>query len=126
MMQRMASREICADWDYPVNPRFGEGVSEPYVWIEPTEKEQIRREYLDQLLKAYFKKELQGWIKLEIRSIGKSSKETKAVERLRREIRELRAQVKSLKEQRVLVTEQVLGKLWDNEYDEQWNKVQAP
>jgi hypothetical protein len=126
MMQRTTPREVCGDWDYPNNPRFGRVAGEPYVWIESTEKEQFQREYVDQFVKAYLKKEVQGWIKLRIKSIEKPSRETKAVEKLRKEIRELRAQVKSLKVQRTLVNEQVLSKLWDNEYDEQWNKVQPP
>ena len=123
MSERLVAREPCGDWDYPVPPRFGRPFNEPYIWIEPAEEPRVQKELIDQLLKAYLRKELHGRIRLELESLKRTTGETRAVKKLRKEVMELRAQVKELKEQRVLVTEQVLGKLWDNEYDEQWNSV---
>lgn len=41
---------------------------------------------------------------------------------LLKEIHALKEEIKNMKQKQIMITEESLAKLWDNEYDEQWNK----
>lgn len=49
-------------------------------------------------------------------------KKGEIIDRLISEIEDLKFQVNKLKHKKVLVTEESLIKLWDNKYDDQWDK----
>lgn len=45
------------------------------------------------------------------------------IETLRLEVSELKKELKELRDKRILTTKESLVRLWDNEYDDQWNDL---